>query len=602
MLQPLGGADRSFQEVRNEVLELVGGNDTNAVIVLENENSCDSQDLAPHIEAEEAPVETTENQGAEQWVEDTHTSEPPTQDSKRKSIYDLLKTMTDVKQEINHWAQVTKKENIKNRLHRIVPKVAESENIAMDMAAYIHKLKRTIEVEKAKNKHLEKCLEVQVTSFQQSTKEAAKVLSEGLLKELKGILENTKEPQPTTTKQDLLPPRAQRDSQRPNKPPSRKEVTSQAKGPPPARRQMVNQEQDQPPPHRQEVLPAPERTAPPQRQELLPAPEVNASPRRQDVSPEQEESANTECQENQFSEQPENEQRAQTQDLQNTEVTAGTQENNTPGANQNPEDIASTSQSQEEQKGQNWQTVKKGRRTRKGARTLVVQSKKLETGQSILENVQRLDLPVLLPIKYIKEGKSTLEITCESSEDAEQVMEALRKCPKFQRNAKVEPKGPPTLKVTIERVPVQCCSDIVGKKLKQSLPLCQIRQKELKLASRKESPGWATWTVTLPLKDARTLLALKKLHFGFSPSRVFIEKTIRCYKCQGLGHLVDICPNETICAVCSGRHPAKGCKNTPHCINCWSANYKNGTQLNPYHTAWDTFCPTFRAYRAKVQG
>ena len=44
--------------------------------------------------------------------------------------------------------------------------------------------------------------------------------------------------------------------------------------------------------------------------------------------------------------------------------------------------------------------------------------------------------------------------------------------------------------------------------------------------------------------------------------------SIRCSRCQRLGHSPRTCTNEIACANCGGNHRSEGCVNDPKCINC----------------------------------
>ena len=62
----------------------------------------------------------------------------------------------------------------------------------------------------------------------------------------------------------------------------------------------------------------------------------------------------------------------------------------------------------------------------------------------------------------------------------------------------------------------------------------------------------------------------KKLKVDYLSCSVFLRPdSIRCYRCQRLGHTVKTCQNEIACVVCGGsNHNSSSCENPPHCINC----------------------------------
>ncbi|KNZ79696.1 hypothetical protein J132_08855 [Termitomyces sp. J132] len=55
-------------------------------------------------------------------------------------------------------------------------------------------------------------------------------------------------------------------------------------------------------------------------------------------------------------------------------------------------------------------------------------------------------------------------------------------------------------------------------------------------------------------------------------TRVMAEKQgrepMRCYRCQGYGHVATACMKPEQCARCGEDHPSKGCTNPPCCIPC----------------------------------
>ncbi|KNG79996.1 hypothetical protein ANOM_011768, partial [Aspergillus nomiae NRRL 13137] len=75
------------------------------------------------------------------------------------------------------------------------------------------------------------------------------------------------------------------------------------------------------------------------------------------------------------------------------------------------------------------------------------------------------------------------------------------------------------------------------------------------------------------------------------------SRIVRCNNCQRYGHIGNICPHDTICGACAGKHETRACpdRNTPRlvpkCANC-----------NGDHTAWYKKCEVYLQEREKAQG
>lgn len=63
-----------------------------------------------------------------------------------------------------------------------------------------------------------------------------------------------------------------------------------------------------------------------------------------------------------------------------------------------------------------------------------------------------------------------------------------------------------------------------------------------------------------------------EVYFGFKRYNVreYIQKPIRCFKCQKFGHVAKVCREERRCAKCGGDHEYGECgeKVNPKCCNC----------------------------------
>ena len=86
----------------------------------------------------------------------------------------------------------------------------------------------------------------------------------------------------------------------------------------------------------------------------------------------------------------------------------------------------------------------------------------------------------------------------------------------------------------------------------------------------------------------------KKLKVDYLSCSVFLRpESVRCYKCQRLGHVAQSCKNETTCVVCGEGHNSKDCKNAPHCVNCAESDL----DIRCDHGADSPDCFSYKNYR-----
>jgi hypothetical protein len=63
-------------------------------------------------------------------------------------------------------------------------------------------------------------------------------------------------------------------------------------------------------------------------------------------------------------------------------------------------------------------------------------------------------------------------------------------------------------------------------------------------------------------------------------------KVVRCFKCNGFGHVNKVCGAKVTCGFCGGEHHHTQCQSTrPKCVNCCKANVKYGLKLEVEHAA-----------------
>ena len=83
----------------------------------------------------------------------------------------------------------------------------------------------------------------------------------------------------------------------------------------------------------------------------------------------------------------------------------------------------------------------------------------------------------------------------------------------------------------------------------------------------------------------------KKLKINYLSCSVFPRPdSIRCFRCQRLGHAVSTCTNEITCANCGGCHSSNGCELPAKCINCTELGFENNHRADsPNCTAYKNF-------------
>ena len=83
-----------------------------------------------------------------------------------------------------------------------------------------------------------------------------------------------------------------------------------------------------------------------------------------------------------------------------------------------------------------------------------------------------------------------------------------------------------------------------------------------------------------------------KLKIDYLSCSVFLRPdSIRCYRCQRLGHTSQSCKNDVTCVVCGEGHNSKDCKNAPKCINCAELD------LDSCHRADSLNCAAYKNFR-----
>ena len=83
-----------------------------------------------------------------------------------------------------------------------------------------------------------------------------------------------------------------------------------------------------------------------------------------------------------------------------------------------------------------------------------------------------------------------------------------------------------------------------------------------------------------------------RLRIEYLSCSVFLRPdSIRCSKCQRLGHSPRTCTNEIACANCGGNHRSEGCVNDHKCINCSELN------IECNHRADSSTCTAYKNFQ-----
>ena len=83
-----------------------------------------------------------------------------------------------------------------------------------------------------------------------------------------------------------------------------------------------------------------------------------------------------------------------------------------------------------------------------------------------------------------------------------------------------------------------------------------------------------------------------KLKIGYLTCSVFLRlESIRCYRCQHLGHTAQTCKKDIRCVNCGEGHSLKECQNSPKCVNCVAEG------VDSSHRADSPDCSTYKSFR-----
>ena len=107
--------------------------------------------------------------------------------------------------------------------------------------------------------------------------------------------------------------------------------------------------------------------------------------------------------------------------------------------------------------------------------------------------------------------------------------------------------------------------------MKQLVDNLKVRNRAVRSAKRMTRGVEKKETETVLVEfEARAIPS--ELYFGFVRYRVreYMPKPMRCFKCQGFGHIANVCKRKTRCARCGGEHEYGKCGEGVRvkCCNC----------------------------------
>lgn len=213
-------------------------------------------------------------------------------------------------------------------------------------------------------------------------------------------------------------------------------------------------------------------------------------------------------------------------------------------------------------------------------------------------------------IKDTRETRSgAIIVNCHNVEDANKVESALRQNTKINRMANIRNAGPKFIRLIIKNIPHQIQENILTDSLAKLLG-----PENFKLQRFFVYKNGLSYSQVVAIREDLALPLLAehspKIQIGncYYAADIYIP-TIRCFKCQDLGHTYDKCrQTKAFCATC-GRsgHTTAECnvdhkdKQKHNCINCHMFNARlghgdNTPRLPTNHMASSSLCPRFKTY------
>ena len=119
-----------------------------------------------------------------------------------------------------------------------------------------------------------------------------------------------------------------------------------------------------------------------------------------------------------------------------------------------------------------------------------------------------------------------------------------------------------------------------------------LRVIEIKPCNKNRHVYRASVVVTEEIWEAILNRMNQKIKIDYLSCSVFLRpNSIRCYKCQRLGHIIQNCTGDITCVVCGEGHDSKECTNPPNCINC------SKLTLESNHRAGSPDCAAYKNHR-----
>jgi len=208
----------------------------------------------------------------------------------------------------------------------------------------------------------------------------------------------------------------------------------------------------------------------------------------------------------------------------------------------------------------------------------------------LAKHINCIDLGVTIN-KLHPTKRNNLVIRVNNEEEADKLIHMVRDSPELNSIVTVDRPRLIMKRVIISKIPCSYTEEQILKFISKELN-CDTFNLKLKKLSKLTSPFY-TYLLELPETYVDTLIDKKRLFFDFHS--VYVKKfvkIIRCYQCQGYGHLSYNCKQPVACSNCSGSHLFKDCTvDELCCVNC---KHENKSEVNCEHSASSSICPVYQ--------
>lgn len=220
-----------------------------------------------------------------------------------------------------------------------------------------------------------------------------------------------------------------------------------------------------------------------------------------------------------------------------------------------------------------------------------VTQKNFQTKADILQEANPVSANInITSVKNIKDGG--IVVGCHDKRDADKIKKIVTE----KLNGKYETRE---VKGISPRIKVVGISD----KLDEKCVLEYIRHQNgklvdensqievLKIWPTKKNANVFQAIVQLDVNTYNRIMSVgeSKLFIGYDLCNVYDNVSlIRCFKCNSYNHISKNCNNSISCPRCAGSHGIKDCTvDVLKCINCSSANSRDGSNNDVNHAVWD---------------